>query len=340
MEKISHNSDSATGYVWVEAPARLHMGFIDLNGGLGRRFGSLGMTLEGMGIRLCAVTSRSIQATGPGGARAAECARRLAQAWRLPGGVHLDIEQGIPEHVGLGSGTQLSLAVGAALASLYDVGTDARDIACYTERGARSGIGIGAFQDGGFLVDGGRSPDSHAPPPLISRMDVPASWWVLLVLDRRGQGLHGNSESAAFEALPPFPDALAAHLSRVVLMQVLPALAEADLDGFGAGVSEIQARVGDYFAPAQGGCFTSPEVADAIHWLSEEGAVGLGQSSWGPTGFCLVDGEARAHALIDDARRHFSGNDSLEFLALSARNTGSRVWHYESAVVRHARSTA
>jgi hypothetical protein len=27
------------------APARLHMGFLDLDGGLGRRFGSLGFTL-------------------------------------------------------------------------------------------------------------------------------------------------------------------------------------------------------------------------------------------------------------------------------------------------------
>jgi predicted sugar kinase len=33
--------------VSVTVPARLHLGFLDLDGGLGRRFGSLGMALDG-----------------------------------------------------------------------------------------------------------------------------------------------------------------------------------------------------------------------------------------------------------------------------------------------------
>ena len=31
----------------VSAPARLHLGFLDLGGGLGRRFGSLGVAIDG-----------------------------------------------------------------------------------------------------------------------------------------------------------------------------------------------------------------------------------------------------------------------------------------------------
>src|SRR5260221_11827542 len=38
--------------VEVFAPARLHLGFLDLNGGLGRRFRRLGLTLDGIGTRL------------------------------------------------------------------------------------------------------------------------------------------------------------------------------------------------------------------------------------------------------------------------------------------------
>ncbi|TAL78081.1 MAG: GHMP kinase, partial [Beijerinckiaceae bacterium] len=33
--------------VRVETSARLHLGFLDLNGGAGRKFGSLGLALDG-----------------------------------------------------------------------------------------------------------------------------------------------------------------------------------------------------------------------------------------------------------------------------------------------------
>ncbi len=340
MNAIARDAGSAAGCVWVEAPARLHMGFVDLDGELGRRFGSLGMTLEGIGVRLCATPSRSMAASGPGAARALECARRLASAWGLPQAVRLDIEQSIPEHAGLGSGTQSSLAVGAAIARLYGRRTNAREIAQLTDRGARSGIGIGAFESGGFIVDGGHAPGVETPPPLTVRLDVPREWRMLLVLDRQGQGLHGSGETAAFEALPAFPTGQAAHLSHVVLMQALPALAEADLPAFGAAVEEIQRRLGDYFAGAQGGRFSSPRVARAMAWLSERGAMGIGQSSWGPTGFCLVEGEERAQSLAGDARRHFRETDSLTFLALCPRNVGSRVWYDEAAMNRQTGTIA
>src|SRR5258708_15684104 len=51
----TQSSDVAQGpceAVEVFAPARLHLGFLDLNGGLGRRFGSLGLTIDGIGTRL------------------------------------------------------------------------------------------------------------------------------------------------------------------------------------------------------------------------------------------------------------------------------------------------
>lgn len=340
MNAITRDVRSVPGGVWVEASARLHMGFIDLNGQLGRRFGSLGMTVEGIGVRLCAVLDDSMRANGLGAARATECARRLALEWGLRAGARFDIEEMIPEHVGLGSGTQLSLAVGTALARLYGVRAGARDIARTTERGARSGIGIGAFERGGFLVDGGQAPDATLPPPVTVRLDVPANWRILLVLEQCAQGLHGSEEAAAFGALPPFSAKEAAHLSRLVLMRMLPAIAEADLEGFGAAVTEIQRRVGDHFAPAQGGRFSSPRVAAALQWLSDRGAVGIGQSSWGPTGFCLVNGEEWAQTLAANARRHFRVAGSLAFLAVSPRNVGSRVWPCESEAARHSGSIA
>ena len=79
----------------------------------------------------------------------------------------------------------------------------------------------------------------------------------MLILHPAAQGLHGAAETAAFRSLPPFPEARAAHLCRLVMMNLLPALVEADLFEFGRAVNELQRIVGDHFAPAQGGRFSS-----------------------------------------------------------------------------------
>ena len=305
----------------VQAPARLHLGFLDLNGGLGRRFGSVGLALEAPATHLRLESSPGLSASGPGAERVLDQARRLAAALRMKPRARIEVQQAIPDHVGLGSGTQLALAVGMGLALLQRRTVAARSVAQITERGARSGIGIGTFEHGGFVVDGGRGTNTDTPP-LIARSLFPEHWRVLLVFDQRGQGLHGQKEIAAFRALPEFPAADAAHLCRLVLMQLLPALAEHDLTSFGAAVTELQQRVGDHFAPAQGGRFTSPSVSEALHWLGEGGATGLGQSSWGPTGFCFVGDELQAEALACEARVRFANRPELQFRVAKARNQG------------------
>jgi beta-RFAP synthase len=143
-----------------------------------------------------------------------------------------------------------------------------------------------------------------------------------LVFDRRGQGLHGAWEVDAFNALPVFPAAETARLCHLLLMQALPALAEGDIQRFGAVITDLQNSVGDHFAPAQGGRFTSPEVAAAMAWLESQGAVGIGQTSWGPTGFCLIATPERADHLAHLARQQFG---ELDFLVATARNRGADI---------------
>lgn len=310
--------------VTVEAPARLHMGFLDLNGGIGRRFGSLGLTLEEPRTRITVWPTQAVSAHGPSCVRAAGCARTVLRNLRAGSGVHVEIEEAIPEHAGLGAGTQLSLAVGTALARLFGVERDLAETASMLERGARSGIGIGAFGQGGFLVDGGRGPDTRVPP-IISRMAFPAHWRVLLIFDQRSKGVHGNAEKAAFRNLPPFPAEQAAHLCRLALMRVLPALAESNLDDFGRAIAEIQQIVGDHFAAAQGGRFASPDVAAVLEWLRAQGIVGVGQSSWGPTGFAVIESEIEAQRLLRAARTRWGADGPLRFKVCRARNRGSEV---------------
>src|SRR5262249_10561134 len=211
----------------------------------------------------------------------------MVEHYRLDDRLNLSVEGSIPAHVGLGSGTQLALSVGMAAATLFGLKLDAWDIANLLDRGARSSVGIATFAAGGGVLDGGRGEDD-GPPPILSRFDFPEAWRLLLIFDHAQAGLHGEEEREAFRRLPPFPADKSAHLCRLVLMAALPALAAQDAETFGRAISEMQRVMGDYFAPAQGGRFLSPRVAEALAWLEAAGVSGVGQSSWGPTGFALV----------------------------------------------------
>jgi len=301
------------------------MGFIDLSGSLGRHFGSIGVALNEISTCLSVTGAGQLTITGPAAQRAKKCVSMLCETLHVSDRVNITIEAAIPEHVGLGSGTQMSLAIGAALNEFYGLGLSVREIAAMTDRGLRSGIGIGVFEQGGLVVDGGRG-EKTITPPVLAHMDVPDDWRFILVFDQRGQGLHGQQEIQAFKELPPFPQQEAARLCYLLLMQGLPAVAENDIVNFGDVISQLQRSVGEHFSSAQGGVFTSPEVAEAMQWLERQGAVAIGQTSWGPTGFCAIDGVALAESIADQARQAFAHFDKLSFVVASARNSGGDVF--------------
>lgn len=311
--------------VSVFAPARLHMGFIDLSGSLDRHFGSIGIALNEHATRLSLTSGEKRVITGPSAERADKCLTLMCQALNVSDKLTVNIETAIPEHIGLGSGTQMSLAIGSALNAYYGLGLGVLDIAALMDRGLRSGIGIGIFERGGLVVDGGRG-EKTITPPVIVHLDIPASWRFILVLDKRGQGLHGQQEIEAFKVLPPFPRHEVERLCYLLMMKGLPAVAEKNIVDFGNVISQLQCSVGEHFAAAQGGVFTSPEVAVAMKWLAQQGAVAIGQTSWGPTGFCAIDGVSLAESITEEAVQKFSYFDNLSFVTASACNSGGDVF--------------
>ena len=284
--------------VTVTVPARLHLGFLDLSGDAARRFGGIGLAISELRTQITITRAPQAQVTGPQSARAAEHVAAMLAHLGVRGAHRLSINEMVPAHAGLGSGTQIALAVAAGLRQLHDRALDVEGDALRLRRGARSGLGIGLFAGGGLVVDGGRGAAAR-PPPIVSRLPFPDEWRIILVLDPSRQGINGPPEAAAFAALAPFAAARAAENCRLVLLRALPALVERDLTGFGAAIGELQVHVGDYFAPVQGGGrFGSPAVAAAMEALARTGACGIGQSSWGPTGFAFVADAAHAHACV------------------------------------------
>ncbi len=315
-------AEKSVNEVRVAASARLHLGFLDLHGGLGRKFGGLGLAVDGPKTRLTLTRAKETSVEGPEAARAASLLKKALSAFAPDLKTRLIIHEAIPAHAGLGSGTQLAIAIAAALRRLEDVAGDAASDAAATGRGARSGLGAGLFEHGGFVVDGGRAEDGSTAP-VVARLPFPPEWRVLLISDPRAEGAHGEGEREAFARLPAFSEATAGELCRRVLMQALPALVEHDLPGFGAAIDHIQRAVGDYFAPAQGGGrFLSPVVGRTVAALVAEGAVGGGQSSWGPTGFAFAASEAEAEGIVSRAGPFDAG---LSVEVLRALDRGAKI---------------
>lgn len=308
--------------IQIEAPARLHLGFLDLQGDLGRRFGGIGVSLKEIQTCVECARSKEYSAKGPDSERALKYARRLLSMMGREDAISIKVRQAIPQHAGLGSGTQMALAVGTAVNHLFKLGLTPYEIAERLARGRRSGIGVGSFEQGGFLVDGGRGSGNRLPP-IIARHPFPEHWRIVLLMTQNDkEGLSGETERRAFDTLPEFPSSDAAHLCRLTLMRILPSLLESDLSGFAQGIGELQDKIGDYFAPAQGGRFSHLNIMHLLKQAKQLGFQGVGQSSWGPTGFILTDSETQAHALV---RKLQPIDVGLELRIVEASNHGHQL---------------
>lgn len=321
----------------LRAPGRLHLGFLDPAGSLGRRFGSLGLVVNGFEteIELSASPSGPEVTSGVAGpAEPAEVERAAAylQLLQRHSGRHeplrLRLVRLLPAHAGFGSGTQLALAIGRAFAHWHGLDVSTPTLAQWLGRGVRSGIGIAGFDHGGLIVDGGPGADG-ASAAVLSRIPLPAAWRVVVVQDSAHRGLSGTEEllaMATLATLSPLPQALAADICHQVLMRVLPGAAGAEFAPFAAGITRIQRVLGEHFASAQGGAaFTSAAVGRLIEWIARDGGhvAATGQSSWGPTGFAILASQAQAEAVVDAARAANVIAASLTLRIVSGRNAGA-----------------
>jgi beta-ribofuranosylaminobenzene 5'-phosphate synthase len=298
--------------VRVSAPARVHMTLIDLNGALGRVDGGIGLALRSPRMVVEVERSKRLSAEGELAERALSVARRVLEAYSLPG-AEIRVLSAYPQHVGLGSGTQLSLAVAKGMCEAYGIEASARELASVAGRGGTSGIGVAAFEGGGFILDGGHSkrekpeflPSSASrakPAPLVMRRDFP-EWDVALVLPEPEQRVFGTREVSIFQRFCPVPIGQVERLSHVILMKLLPALAEEDIESFGGAVNLIQ-QIGFKEIEVM---LQAPNVREILA-LCQRLSYGAGLSSFGPV----------IYALPRDTERFLK--------ALSSRRDVRRVW--------------
>jgi beta-ribofuranosylaminobenzene 5'-phosphate synthase len=328
MERFSAQSNGANQapaqarQATVTTTARLHFGFLDPSGRGKRPFGSFGLSIDRPRTKLVLQRAPNFRVSGAERDRAERYLRSMAEGCGVQQAYALHVEEVIPPHAGLGSGTQLALAIGSAFAALEGIKLSPQDIAARLQRGARSGIGIATFEGGGAVLDEG--PRHSNLPKLVSRVPFPPGWRVLLVLDAGYSGLAGASERAAFETLPDFPESESEALRRRTIERVLPAVAAGDFKTFCEEIEHLQSCMGSYYAPVQGGACASPRVSAVLDWLRGKGLTGLGQSSWGPTGFAFVASEPDGKALLEEAQgRH--RQPGLSFALARGNNEGAKI---------------
>jgi len=300
--------------VRVSTGARLHVGFCNLSLAHERLYGSLGLALDEPRVEVTADPAETVVCEH-------DAAREFAAAAVDELGVdgaEVTVEAELPRHAGLGSGTQLALAVLAAVARVHDRDPAVRARAPALGRGGRSGVGVATFESGGFVLDGGHPttrftterPErgSWDVPPTVARHDVPADWRFVLVIPETEPGPSDDAEDRQMRnvvesAAPDVADCVGG----VVLRRVLPAVAEGDHERFGAAVEAVGRLNGSWYADAQGGVYRPP-VGELVDALSADPAVaGAGQSSWGPTTYGVTDADraeaaaAAGRGALDDA---------------------------------------
>lgn len=286
----------------VSAPARLHFGMLDPAGIGPRRYGGFGVGVESPRI-VVGVTRRTdgeVVASGPQADRAAEFARRARTAFAFSDGVEVNVYEAIPPHRGLGSGTKLGLAVARGLAELAGVAAGPEHLAAASGRGERSSVGAWTFAAPGLVVEAGVR-EGDVISPLVARHPMPERWRCVLALPLGVEGLSGDAEKRFFAELERTGTAIEPSVSRVLLTDVLPGLLSADLDEFGIALTHIQHEIGGMFASHQAGVF-HPRAAPLVASLQSLGVGAVGQSSWGPTVYGIVDGPERAGRVAEQLR--------------------------------------
>jgi beta-ribofuranosylaminobenzene 5'-phosphate synthase len=298
----------------IKTLSRLHLGFMDLNGNLGRRFGSIGVSLSDPYTEISVKKHSHLvihNANDRLEKRISTYVNIFSKHYKTDPNVAIEVHKAIPQHKGLGSGSQTALAVSNALADLFGCETTIKELSKIMGRGQRSNIGLQSFVKGGFIIDSGKKLDhkgnpSLDPPETLFRFDFPDEWKFVIVVPEKKQGLTSEQEKKAIGKLKPSKE-ISGKICRLVMMQLLPSFMSRDIEKFGNAISELDHQTGLFFKPVQGGIYCEKLSYGLSDHLLASGAYGVGQSSWGPTIYGLTLRE-EAELVVDKMKRYLKQN--------------------------------
>jgi len=325
----------------ITTPCRIHLSLIDLNGYTGRVDGGIGLMLDEPNVVFEASNSakefkieahryyrESIEVIN-------EKASKVFKALNINNkNFHFHLKQYYPSHVGLGSKTQLSLAIATAIAKLKNLDISHKELTNLVDRGGTSGIGWRGFKTGGFILDGGHdfglgkeketflpsSASNSADPALtIFRYNIPENWRFVIAIPNVKKGAYGDEEVSIFQKHTPIPKEEVNEVSHQILMKVIPGLLKNDLAVFGEGIKRIQS-IGFKKIEIS---LQSKIVKDLLNFLEEYGVKAYGMSSFGPSIIGITESDSEAEKLMKKVKRRLLGVGG-HFYLCKPNNEGAR----------------
>lgn len=311
----------------IETPSRLHLTLLDLNGSLGRVDGGVGLTLKNpslilelkeksTGIQVEFINPENLSKSDIGDYvdKITSAAIKMMKYLGINKGFSFIVHEHFPSHSGLGSGTQLSLAVGQLISDYVKHEIEVPKIASIVGRGGTSGIGVASFENGGFIIDGGHHFDDKCeflpssaskaiPAPILARYDFPEEWKVILAIPDVKNNVSGTEEVNIFQEYCPIPLREVQQMSHLILMKMMPAVLEKDLDAFGESVNLIQ----DMGFKKIENQLQKPVIGEIMTTLRDAGAPGVGMSSFGPTIYAITDSSQDIVSAAHDALEGVGG---------------------------------
>ena len=332
--------------VRITTPCRIHLSLIDENGYTGRVDGGVGLMLDQPNVVL--------EVSNSADEFAIECHRyyresvhvineKASKVFKLfhinNKNFHFNLLRYYPSHVGLGSKTQLSLAIGTAISKLKNMDIPIEEITKMVERGGTSGIGWRGFETGGFIVDGGHdygigkekenflpsSASGSANPALtISKYNIPENWRFVLVIPNVKPGAYGEEEVDIFKKYTPIPRDEVNEVSHQILMKMLPGILRNDLQCFGEGLKRIQS-IGFKKIEIS---LQKQIVKDLLKLFEKIGVKAYGMSSFGPSILGITDSDEEAEKLKETVEKHLNGIGGHIYLC-RPNNTGAKIEYIE-----------
>ncbi len=312
----------------IYSPARIHIGFLDLNLSSNRKFGSLGLTISNFFFKISIEKSQNIEVIS-------NCLSikkktiKIIEFFNLERNISnfkITISTSIPLHSGLGSGTQLTLSVGYLISQFFNLNMSVNQIAHIFNRGQRSGIGIESFKKGGFNIDVGKLKGSTSPPLNILNLKWPKHWKILLIMDQNITGVHGKKELNEFKELKKSKFINSNSNFKSLAMNIIPGIVEKNFTEFSNGIREIQDNMSKIFYGNKNK-FASSIIEQIFLNLKKNGVNCFGQSSWGPTGFIFFENAKKRNELLKYLENYINLKEirGIKFLKIDGRNFGKKI---------------
>ncbi len=329
-------------FIRITTPCRIHLSLIDENGYTGRVDGGIGLMLDRPNVVFEASNdSDEFQIKANKYYRESievinEKASRVFKAFNISNkNFRFNLRRYYPSHVGLGSKTQLSLAVALAIAILKKKEISIRTLTKIVGRGGTSGIGWKGFEEGGFILDAGHdfgkgkekesflpsSASQDANPALtILRYPIPENWRFVLVIPNVKKGAYGDEEVSIFQNCTPIPKEEVNEVSHQILMKILPGIIKNDLECFGQGLKRIQ-NIGFKKIEIS---MQDQIVKDLLTFFEEYGTKAHAMSSFGPSVIAITESDEEALEVKKAVEEKLGRNGEHIYLS-KPNNNGAKV---------------